>query len=323
MVNIGNREIDTNVFLAPLSACSDLPFRMIAREHGARFCFFEMLDAQSVIHKSPRAFEILQTTAGDDPIAGQLLGAEPEMMLEAANMMLERVNIQFLDINAACPSRKVVKKGAGACFFKEPERLYKIIQYLVEKLPVPITVKLRVGLNQVDAVQAVAIAKGCQASGASALFIHGRTREQENFGSVDYSAIRAVKQAVNIPVFGSGNVLNPALAKKMLDETNCDGVLVAKGSFGNPWIYRDIENYLSEGTVETRTDLSLKLVTLKRHLAYIKQYKEKETIRGMGLLGKISMWYLKGFAQAAQARAQVFSAKSYGELLQVIDGLQN
>ncbi len=321
MVKIGNKVIDTNVFLAPLSACSDLPFRMIAREHGARFCFFEMLDAQSVIYKSPRALEILQTAAGDDPIAGQLLGSEPEMMLKAAHVMLERANLQFLDINAACPARKVVKKGAGSCFFREPERLYRVVEYLASRLPLPITVKLRVGLNQVDADRAAEIAKGCEASGAAAMFVHGRTRVQENFGEVSYAAIRTVKQAVKIPVFGSGNVLNPALAKKMLDEAQCDGVLVAKGSFGNPWIYRDIENFLANGTTEVRMDLSLKLATLKKHLGYIRQYKERETIRGMGLLGKISMWYLKGFAEASRLRAQVFSAKNYDELLEIIDGI--
>ncbi len=321
MIKIGNKTIDTNIFLAPLSACSDLPYRLIAREHGARFCFLEMLDAQSVIYKNPRAFEIMQTTAGDDPIAGQLLGAEPEMLYKAANMMMERVNIQLLDINAACPARKVIKKGAGSCFFREPERLFKIIEYLAAKLPVPITVKLRVGLNQVDKAQATLIAKGCEAAGAAAMFVHGRTRSQENFGEVDYSAIRAVKEAVKIPVFGSGNVLNPVLAKKMFDEAGCDGILVAKGSFGNPWIYRDIEDYLAKGSYESRMDLSLKLATLKRHLGYIRHYKEKETIRGMGLLGKISMWYLKGFAEASRLRSQVFSAKTYDELLGIIDGV--
>lgn len=322
MVKIGNREIDTKVFLAPLSSCSDLPFRMIAREHGAKFCFFEMVDSQSLLYDSPRALQILKTTGGDAPIAAQLLGSSPEQLLRAAEKILKLADIHFLDINAACPARKVFKKGAGSCFLKEPEGLYRILETLSKNLPVPVTVKLRVGISAVDVETTVKIAKGCESSGAAALFVHGRTRSQENYGPVDYSAIRAAKEAVKIPVFGSGNVLNPALAKKMLDETGCDGVLVAKGSFGNPWIYRDIENYLSDGRAEARTDLELKLATLKRHLSFIREYKEEETVRGMGMLGKISMWYLKGFAEASRVRAQVFSAKNYNELIGLLDGIR-
>src|SRR3989338_7222488 len=247
MIRIGGKTIDTRVLLAPLSACSDLAFRMIAREQGAKFCFFEMSDSNSLIHDSPRAGRILRTCPEDAPIAAQLLGSDPEKMLKSAEIILRRAPIAFLDINAACPARKIFKKGVGACFLNDPEPLYRLLEHLNRRLSVPVTVKMRVGLSQVDIPRAVQFAIGCESAGAAALFVHGRSRAQENYGPVYYEAIRAVKESVSVPVFGSGNILNPPLAKKMFDETGCDGILIAKGSFGNPSICRDIETYLETG----------------------------------------------------------------------------
>ncbi len=333
MVRIGNREINTNIFLAPLSACSDLPFRLIAREHGAKFCFFEMSDSLSLKWGSPRSSRILRTAPGDAPIAAQLLGTDPEIMLEAARKILDLAPITFLDINAACPARKIFKKGAGSCLFSKSDPLYRLIERLTKDLPVPITVKMRVGLSSVDIPQAVQFAKGIENSGASALFVHGRSRSQENYGPVSYEAIRAVKEAVKIPVFGSGNILNPPLAKKMFDETGCDGILIAKGSFGNPFIFQEIETYLATGEWKPSMDLARKLRVLIKHLRLIKEIDENSadcppllgetspSAGKVGALGKICLWYLKGFAQAAQMRAKIFSSKTHQELLEMIEAI--
>ncbi|MBI2119975.1 MAG: tRNA-dihydrouridine synthase [Elusimicrobia bacterium] len=321
MIQIGNKKINTNIFLAPLSASSDLAFRLIAREQGAKFCFFEMIDSNSLVHVSPRSERILQTCPEDQPIAAQLLGADPEIMLKAAEIILSRAPITFLDINAACPARKVYKKGAGACFFNDPAPLVRVIERLSSYLPIPVTVKMRVGLNQVDIPKAVQFAKCCESSGASALFVHGRSQSQENYGPVNYEAIRAIKESVGIPVFGSGNILNPPLAKKMFDQTGCDGILIAKGSFGNPSIYRDIETYLETGTWQPAIELQGKLEFLKKHLLLVQQIKGHCAISSIGELGKICLWYLKGFTEASRMRAQIFKSQSYPELLAQIESI--
>lgn len=321
MIRIGNKEINTNVFLSPLSSCSDLAFRLIAREQGAKFCFFEMFEANSVVYGNPRSERMLRTNPEDQPIAAQILGTEPETMLKAAEVILKKAPITFLDLNAACPARKVYKKGAGACLLNEPEPLYRALEFLSARLPIPVTVKMRVGISHVDIPRAVQFAKGCESAGASALFVHGRSRSQENYGPVSYEAIRAVKEAVRVPVFGSGNILNPPLAKKMFDETGCDGILIAKGAFGNPFIYRDIEIYLATGEWMPDTDLRAKLDVLKKHLLLIRQIDGSRTIWRVGKLAKICLWYLKGFAEASRMRADIFKSKSDQEIIARIDSI--
>ena len=180
---------------------------------------------------------------------------------------------------------------------------------------------MRAGLNQVDIPSAVQFAKSCESSGASALFVHGRSQSQENVGPVNYEAIRAIKESVEIPVFGSGNILNPPLAKKMFDETRCDGILIAKGSFGNPSIYRDIETYLATGTWHPAIELREKLKFLKKHLLLVQQIKGPHAICHIGELAKICLWYLKGFSSSSRMRAQIFKSQNNQELLAQIESI--
>lgn len=319
MVRIGSTDIATNIVLAPLSGCSDLAFRLIARECGAKFCFFEMVDAHSLIYPNPRKFDILKTVDQDRPIAAQLLGADPEIMREAAQILTNHVRVSFLDVNSACPVRKVIKKGAGAALLNTPETLCHIIKTLATSLPLPITVKLRIGFTKTDYAALVRLAQACEASGASALFVHGRTRARGYSGHVDYDAIRAVKHSVQIPVFGSGDVFTPQLAKKMITETDCDGLLVARGAFGNPWIFQAIENYLSSGLTPSPQPVSNKKRIVKRHLAYIQQYKECTPKGKVGFMRKVTLWYLKGFPHASTLRGQVCSLPDYEALVQFIE----
>ena len=319
MIHIGSTQIATNIFLAPLSGCSDLAFRLIARECGAKFCFFEMVDAHSLLSPNPKKFTILKTLEQDTPIAAQLLGSDPAIMLDAAQMLLEHVTISFLDINSACPVRKVIKKKAGAFLLKTPEVLSRLIQVLASSCSVPITVKLRIGFNTTDLPALLDLAKLCEASGASALFVHGRTRAQGYSGDVNYGAIRAIKPAVQIPVFGSGDVFTPQLAKQMFDETDCDGILVARGAFGNPWIFRDIEDSIHHSTVPSEQTISVKKAVLKRHLAYIAQYKDCTPAGKVGVMRKVALWYLKGFPGASKIRGQVGAIPDYETLLYFIE----
>lgn len=309
------------IYLAPMSGVTDLAFRLISRKFGATLCFLEMLDAHSIIYEHPGNKRLLKTIKKDSPLAAQLLGADEDIMLDAAEKLLSLADITFLDINSACPAKKVLKKGAGSALLKDPARLGKIIKQLAAKLRVPVTVKLRTGFNQRDVKECVRTAQVCQANGASCVFIHGRTASQGYSGDVDYESIKAVKAALKIPVFGSGNIFSPLLAKKMLDETGCDGIIVARGALGNPWIFKNIARYLENGRLPKDPSLSAKKKALKSHLAYIEKYKDISHSSKTGFMGKVTMWYIKGLYNAGEIRYRISRTKSYKELLELIDNI--
>ncbi len=321
MIKIGSATIDTNIFLAPLSGCSDLAFRLIAREQGAKFCFFEMVDANALIRNYEKTLGLLSTTKKDSPIAAQLLGADPAVMADAAQKLVSIRDISFLDINSACPVRKVVSKGAGAHLLEKPDMLCKILKKVSSSLKIPVTVKIRTGYHKNDIKKIINTAEKCQESGAAAIFVHGRTRAQGYSGEVDYEAIKKIKEAVRIPVFGTGNIFTPALAKKMFDETGCDGIAVARGAFGNPWIFRNIENYLKNGCVLPEPDLPDKKKVLKKHLAYIDKYRHSIPSAEIGFMRKVAMWYTKGLPGAATIRAKITRIQTYPKLIELIDSL--
>jgi tRNA-dihydrouridine synthase B len=319
MLQIGSKYIPTNTVCAPLSGCSDLAFRLIVRVCGAKFCFFEMVDAHSLLCPHPRRFDMLATHDRDTPIAAQLLGSDPALMLDAARVLLDRVKVDFLDINSACPVRKVIKKQAGAALLQNPEQLFKVIETLSIHLDLPITVKLRSGFTTIDLPALERLALGCEAHGAAALFVHGRTRSQGYSGQVNYEPIRTVKHAVSIPVFGSGDIFSPQLAQTMLAETDCDGVLVARGAFGNPWLFREIETFLQTGELLPPPSILEKKILLKRHLAYIDQYKQNSPAGKLGFMRKVALWYLKGFPNASTVRGMVNTLSDYAALLRFLD----
>ena len=311
--------MNTKIYLAPLSGITDLSFRLISRGLGAAHCFFEMLDARATVYAHPKNRRLLKTLKVDSPIAAQLEGVDPSIMLDAAERIMALAKITFLDINSACPAKKILKKGAGAALLKDTVRLGKIIKKLSSNLRIPITVKLRSGLEKKDVRECVRTAEVCEANGASCIFIHGRTASQGYSGDIDYETIRAVKEALKIPVFGSGNIFNPFMAKKMIDETGCDGILVARGALGNPWIFKNIKNYLESGRAPKNPSLAVKKKTLKLHLSYIEKYKDIREINKIGFMGKIAMWYLKGVYNASRIRGQICTLGSYKELLRLIN----
>ena len=323
MLKIGSAEIDTNVFLAPLAGCSDLAFRLIMREHGAKFCFLEMVDANSIVRNpSRKTHSILSTVEEDAPIAAQILGEDSPIMLEAAGRILEHVKVSFLDVNAACPVKKVIKKRAGAYLLKTPAALERIIKRLAGSLPVPVTVKIRSGFETADLKYLSDTAKRCEAAGAAAIFIHGRTRTQGYTGEVDYNAIRSVKGSVKIPVLGSGDIFTPELAVKMLNETECDGILVARGSLGNPWIFKAIEEKLISGKNAGLPDLDTRISVLKRHLEYINRYRAASPGSNVSYSRKFIAWYMKNFVGAAALRAKISVVKTHEKVLELLDNVK-
>ena len=297
-----------------MSGCTDLPFRLIARQQGAEFCFYEMVDCNSLNHNAGKNRNFLQSDSQDRPIAAQLVGSDADNMVKGAKKLLEQVDISFIDINAACPVKKITKKKAGAYLMREPKKLYQIVRKMAAALPLPVTVKLRVGYERYDRKELAAIAKNCEKNGAAALFIHGRTQAQLYSGAANYRAIKAVKHSVNIPVFGSGDIFSPELAKKMLDSTDCDGVMVARGALGHPWIFREIEHYLLTGANLPAVSLQERKEVLLRHLSYIDQYKKIRPHSKVGLMRKAAIWYLKAFPHAAQLRDKMTRAQSIEEI---------
>jgi nifR3 family TIM-barrel protein len=253
-----------------------------------------MLDAKITLCDHPASRRPLKTIKKDTPIAAQLVGSDPCVMLDAAEKVRTLVDISFLDINSACPVKKIIRKGAGAALLQNTATLGKIINGLSSRLPIPVTVKLRTGFDKRDVKRCVNTAELCEANGASMIFMHGRTRAQGYSGIIDYESIKAVKGAVRIPVMGSGNIFAPVMAKKMLDETGCDGLLVARGALGNPWLFRNIEHYLQKGEMLNKPALGVREKVLAKHLAYIEKYNDMTDTNKTGYMSKVKKWYLKG-----------------------------
>jgi len=305
--------------MAPMAGCTDLPFRLIAREHGAKLCFYEMVDMNSLIHKRHETYGNLKTDERDLPIAVQLLGSDPSGMLKAAERLLDLVKVSFLDINCACPAKKVIKKNSGAHLLRDTPRLYSILQILIKELPLPITMKIRTGFSKKDDDHIVEMVKRCENIGVSAIFVHGRLKSQGYSGSVDYGAIKKVKDAVRIPVFGSGDIFSGESAKLMLDKTGCDGVMVARGGLGNPWIFKEIEEYLKTGRPPKEISFAEKKSALKKHLDYIDKYKSISAFGKTGFMRKVAIWYLKSIPGASDLRARITrETKSYQDILKIV-----
>ncbi len=321
MIQIGKVSIPTNILLAPMSGCTDLSLRLICREHGAKFCFFEMIDAHSLVYGNKKTAILLKTTPNDTPIAAQLLGAKPDLLCEAAHRLLGQTSVAFIDINSACPVRKVGKKGAGAYLLKTPQLLLEIIQKLSSAVNIPVTVKLRTGFQTQNIPGIVRLAQECEQHGAQALFIHGRTKTQGYSGEVDYTAIRKIKEAVTIPVFGSGNIFSALLAQKMFSETGCDGILVARGALGNPWIFEQINDALRGSAVNREPSFLERKETLKKHLSYICAYTHIHQNHRAGLMRKIALWYLKKIPHACRIRGHLIHLHTYQKFIDYIDSL--
>jgi tRNA-dihydrouridine synthase B len=319
MLKIGSLHLSSNVLLAPLAGISDSAFRLMCRKFGASFTFVEMINARAISYKNKKTKKMLTADPRDRPIGVQILGRDISYLLKALDI-IEDYDFDILDFNAACPVKKVCRRGEGAALMQDPEKLEEILRSLVRRWRKPVTVKIRSGWDQ-NVRNAVTIARVCQDAGIKAIFIHGRDRKQFYSGSVDYKIIADVKKNVAIPVIASGDIFSAPQAKKMFDETGCDGILVARGALGNPWIFQEIRAYLEKSPAPAPPSIPEILATLLRHLELsIEEHGEKN---GVALMRKFVGWYLKGRRFVRPLRQKVNSTKTKNEFVALIKSAES
>jgi len=319
MLKIANLTLKSKLIMAPMSGCTDMPFRKVIRSFGCRFCFYEMLDASGLIHSHKKTLSMLKTFSADEPIGAQILGSDHKKVVEAAHIVLAHSNPVLIDLNCGCPAKKVLKKKAGAYLIKDPKTAGKIIKKLRASFDLPITIKIRSGWSQVDSQEGLKLAKIAQDNGADAVFMHGRTVKQGYSGQVNYDAIAQIKKALRIPVIGSGDIYSAELAKLMLDRTKCDGLLVARGALGRPWIFNQIQASLDKKKVPSAPSLFKIKRIAQKHVKSYYEWKASPAKYTIGRLRKIAMWYFRGQIYATIIRNSINSAQSYKEIIKIID----
>lgn len=300
-LRIGTTLLENNVILAPMAGVTDLPFRLLCHEQGAGCVVTEMVSAKAILYNNRNTRELLQVDPGERPAAVQLFGSDPDIMGEIA-ARIEDGPFDFIDVNMGCPVPKIVNNGEGSALMRQPELAGKILTAMVKAVKKPVTVKFRKGFND-TCVNAVEFAKMAESCGVAAVAVHGRTREQYYSGKADWDIIRLVKEAVRIPVIGNGDIFTPQDAKRMLEETGCDGLMVARGAKGNPWIFKRINRYLETGELLPEPAMEEIQAMILRHGHMLAEYKGEETAM-REMRGHVA-WYTKGMPHSAALRNEI------------------
>lgn len=315
-LQIGNVTLPNQVVLAPMAGVCDLPFRLLCREQGAGLVCMEMVSAKAIYYHNKNTELLMQTDPGEHPVSLQLFGSDPKIMSEMAKQIEERP-FDILDVNMGCPVPKVVNNGEGSALMKNPALVREIVTAMAQAVKKPLTVKIRMGFDG-EHINAVEIAKIIEDSGAAAVAVHGRTRQQYYSGEADWEIIRKVKEAVSIPVIGNGDVDSPQKAKRMLEETGCDGVMVGRAARGNPWLLGRIARYLEDGELlENPSPEEVKTMIL-RHARMQLEYKGEYT--GMREMRKHVAWYTAGYPRSSKLRQAVNGLESLNQLEELLEG---
>ncbi len=311
---IGNVKIKNRLALGPMAGVTDLPFRLLCKEQGCGLLYTEMVSAKAIYYNNKNTKELLEVRKEEQPVAVQLFGSDPEIMSSMA-ARIEDGPYDMIDVNMGCPVPKVVNNGEGSALMKNPKLVEEIFTAMVKRVKKPVTVKIRKGFND-DSVNAVEIAKIVESCGVAAIAVHGRTREQYYSGKADWDIIRQVKEAVSIPVIGNGDIFTPQAARQMLEETGCDGVMVARGAQGNPWIFREIDHYLETGELLPRPSAEEICHTILRHARM--QVEMRGEFSGIREMRKHVAWYTAGLPHSAALRNEVNLIEDYEGLEKLI-----
>ncbi|MFH0888032.1 MAG: tRNA dihydrouridine synthase DusB [Planctomycetota bacterium] len=317
MFKIGNIQLSAPIILAPMAGVSDLPFRTINRSLGCEFAFLEMISARALAYRGKKTLRMMENIPADKSLGIQLLGTDLQFIRKAIDI-INGYDFEIIDFNAACPVPKVTKRGEGASLLKEPKKLQEILKAIVECSKKPVSLKIRSGWND-DSINAVNVALYAQDAGIKYLFIHGRTKIQCYSGRVDYQIIRKVKEALNIPVIGSGDALSPQLIKKMFDETGCDAVTIARGALGNPWIFPQTAEFLKSGILPQTPALDEIADTMIKHFNLCCDYHGERI--GVIIFRKFFYWYTRKIIGIKTLRNKIFASKTKEQIMDIINEL--
>ena len=312
-LQIGNVKLENNLILAPMAGVTDLPFRLLCKEQGAALCCMEMVSAKGIYYNNKNTESLLTVDERERPVSLQLFGSDPEIM-GAMTAKIDYRNYDILDINMGCPVPKVVNNGDGSALMKNPVLAGKIIESMVKNSSKPVTVKIRKGFDD-EHINAVEMAHVAEESGAAAVAVHGRTREQYYSGKADCSIIADVKSAVKIPVIGNGDILDAKDVIAMKEQTGCDGFMIGRGAQGNPWIFHQILHYFEIGELIGKPPMEEMVKTMLRHAKL--QIEFKGDYLGIREMRKHAAWYTAGYKGASKLRGRINDVESYEELEQL------
>lgn len=307
---IGGVTIPNNLILAPMAGVTDLPFRLLCKEQGAGLLCMEMVSAKAILYKNRNTEELLTIDSKELPVSLQLFGSDPDIMAEIAQQIEGRTH-DILDINMGCPVPKIVGNGEGSALMKNPKLVEQIVTKMARATKKPVTVKIRKGFDD-SCINAVEIARIAEASGAAAVAVHGRTREQFYSGKADWEIIRQVKEAVKIPVIGNGDLLTAEDVKAMYEQTGCDGFMIARGAQGNPWIFKQILKCFETGKSPEQPSYEEVVEMMLRHARELIAFKGEYT--GIREIRKHGAWYTAGYPNSAKLRVQINGVETYEEL---------
>ena len=308
-IKIGDVELNNNIFLAPMAGISDMPFRILCKEHGAGLVYTEMVSSKGMFYDDTKTKKLMEISEEERPVAVQIFGSDAKIMSEIAKEVSKEANI--IDINMGCPAPKVIKNTDGSKLMLHPELVDEITREVVKSSSVPVTIKIRKGWDD-EHVNATEIAQIAEKNGISAITVHGRTREQFYTGVADLEIIKRVKEAVKIPVIGNGDIVDGISAKRMFDETNCDAIMIGRGSNGNPWIFKEIIQYLKNGEIIEKPTIEERKNMILKHLDMLINCKGEYTaIREMR---KQIAWYIKGLPNATTMRNEINQIENPEEL---------